>query len=246
MPDARSVIEEVESSPSLPEGDDERFSGYAVMGLTFRSGHVLGLRKWTASSIGPPYTAVWHRSPDNEWTTYSSVTSRLSCPRYIGAQLRTARETKIVVTWPGPFRLHVSIPEVELEWDVEVAATPATRMMNAISRILPKAAWKNHSFLSAMSAIAGPMLGVGHVGLVGTMPNGQGFIATPRIVWMVTRSHATLGREDFDITAPLGKQTSLGGFWIPQRGVLAVGETRFEAFDPARHSDRLQGEQLYA
>src|SRR5215217_9571947 len=131
MPDARSVIEQVELAPSLPGGNEERFSGYAVMGLTFRSGHVLGLRKWTASSIGPPYTAIWHRSPDTAWTTYSNVTSRLGCARYIGEQLRTARETQITVTWPGPFQLHVSIPEVALEWDVEVAATPATRLMNA-------------------------------------------------------------------------------------------------------------------
>jgi hypothetical protein len=240
------MIEAVESSPSLSQSDEERFSGYAVMGLTFRSGHVLGLRKWTASSIGPPYTAVWHRSAENEWTTYSNVASRLSCARYIGAQLRSARETEIIVTWPEAFRLHVSIPEVALEWDVEVASTRATRMMNMISRVLPRSAWRNRSFLSALSRIAGALLGVGHVGLTGTMPNGQTFVANPRIIWMVTRSRAVLAGKDFDPPSALDQQTHLGGFWIPQRGILAVGETRFEAFDAARHSDQLEGRKAPA
>ena len=242
MSDPRSVIHEVESSPVLPLGNEERFTGYAVMGLTFRSGHVLGLRKWTASSIGPPYTAVWHRSPGQEWTTYSNVESRLACPRYIGAQLRTARETPIVVTWPGPFQLHVSIPEVAFEWEVEVAATPATRLMNAVSRMIPQSAWKNRGFLSALAPVVGRMLGVGHVGLSGTMPNGQSFVANPRTIWMVKRSRATLAGEDYDTPAPLGEQSRLGGFWIPQRGVLAVGDLYFESFDSTRHSDRLQAQ----
>jgi hypothetical protein len=238
--DPRSLIEAIESAPALPDGKEECFTGYAVMGLTFRSGHVLGLRKWAASSIGPAYTAVWHRSPDDEWATYSDVTSRLGCPRYIGAQLRVARKTRIIVTWPEPLRLHVSIPEVTFEWDVEVAPTPATRLMNAVARILPRAAWRNHSFLSALSLVVGPVLGVGRVGLVGKMPNGQYFIANPRRIWMVRRSRATLAGEDLGTPAPLGQQSRLGGFWIPQRGVLAVGDTCFEAFDAARHSDQLE------
>jgi hypothetical protein len=71
------------------------------------------------------------------------------------------------------------------------------------------------------------------------MPNGQYFIANPRLIWMIKQSRATLAGEDFDVPAPLGQQSRLGGFWIPQRGVLAVGDICFEAFDPSRHSDQL-------
>jgi hypothetical protein len=53
-----------EERPELPEGTCERVSGYGVMGLPFRSGHVLGLRRWTASSIGESFTSIWHRDPD--------------------------------------------------------------------------------------------------------------------------------------------------------------------------------------
>ena len=159
MPDPRSVIEKLKSSPTLPKRADECFTGYVVMGLTFRSGHVLGLRKWAASSIGPAYTAVWHRSPDDEWTTYSDLTPQLACSRYIGAQLQSTHETRIIVTWPEEFRLHIAIPEAQLEWDIEVAPTLATRFMNSVARIIPQAAWGNKAFLSALSRVVGPILG---------------------------------------------------------------------------------------
>jgi hypothetical protein len=51
----------------LPAGGGERFAGYGVMGLPFRSGHVLAMRRFPASSIGPACTSVWHRSPDGRW-----------------------------------------------------------------------------------------------------------------------------------------------------------------------------------
>ena len=52
-----------EAHPVLPPGSCERVSGYGVMGLPFSSGHVLGLRRWTAASIGDAFTSIWHRDP---------------------------------------------------------------------------------------------------------------------------------------------------------------------------------------
>lgn len=43
---------QVEKHSQLPPAVCERVSGYGVMGLPFRSGHVLGLRRCTASSVG--------------------------------------------------------------------------------------------------------------------------------------------------------------------------------------------------
>ncbi len=69
----RQVIEHVEASASLPPGSNERFNGYGVMGLPFKSGHILALRRFPASSIGPGYTSVWHRTPAGDWEFYSNV-----------------------------------------------------------------------------------------------------------------------------------------------------------------------------
>jgi len=40
MQEPGKVVEIIEKSGKLPEGDDERFTGYGVMGVPFRSGHV--------------------------------------------------------------------------------------------------------------------------------------------------------------------------------------------------------------
>lgn len=40
----RNAVEALQADPSLPEGDDERFVGYGVMGVPFASGHYLALR----------------------------------------------------------------------------------------------------------------------------------------------------------------------------------------------------------
>ena len=49
----RELVADLEAAPSLPAGSEERFNGYGVMGLPFASGHVLAMRRFPASSIGP-------------------------------------------------------------------------------------------------------------------------------------------------------------------------------------------------
>jgi hypothetical protein len=56
-------------------------SGYGVMGLPFGSGHVLGLRRWTASSVGEGFTSIWHRDPAGRWTFYGPPGCPRPCPQ---------------------------------------------------------------------------------------------------------------------------------------------------------------------
>jgi hypothetical protein len=49
---------QAEQNPQLPAAACERVAGYGVMGLPFSPGHVLGLRRWTASSVGDGYTSI--------------------------------------------------------------------------------------------------------------------------------------------------------------------------------------------
>ncbi len=64
---------ESERHPRLPQGSEERVAGYGVMGQTFASGHVLGLRRWTASSVGEQFASIWHREPDGRWHFYDRL-----------------------------------------------------------------------------------------------------------------------------------------------------------------------------
>ena len=54
----RAVVDAIERDTFVPSGPGDVFSGYGVIGLPFRSGHVLALRRFFASSLGPPYTSI--------------------------------------------------------------------------------------------------------------------------------------------------------------------------------------------
>ncbi|SRR5579884_235514 len=242
----QKLIEQLEAAASLPPGSEERFNGYGVMGLPFSSGHVLAMRRFPASSVGPGYTSVWHRRPEGAWRFYANVSPRQACTRFFGAIASDAIETEIKLIWSDPFRLHIAMPALSFDWEITAGATAATRLMNTVGRLLPNAAWRRSTVLAAMGKVAGPLLGVGRVGLHGRVPNGQHFIANPRVLWAVVESHAALAGKDFGPPGPVQPQARLGDFWIPQRGILAIGQAYFDPFDPARHSSATSRSQIDA
>jgi hypothetical protein len=225
MREPAEIVADLEREAELPAGSDERFSGYGVMGLPFRSGHVLGLRRFPASSIGPGYRSVWHRDPDGRWTFYQDQPAELACTRYFGSAVDEVREGPIGIDWTGPRALHVRAGD--LDWTLEIGSTPVTRLFNAVAAALPAAAWRSPPVLAVMSRVAGTALRAGRVRLMGLAPNGQRFAANPRIVWVATASTATLGGVDLGEMGPAPEQASLRDFAIPQRGMFVVGRTTF-------------------
>lgn len=211
----------------LPPGKGERFAGFGVMGLPFSSGHVLALRRMPASSIGPGYTSVWHRDPDGSWDFWQNQPDELSCPRYFGTPATETRQVDIELSWPTESTLRIDVPDVGLAWTSHLTSTLVTRVLNAVGRVLPKPAWRNRPLLAAMGPVAGRALAAGKVGMVGMTPNDQTFIANPMRMWVIDGASAQLGREDLGPVGPLREQARLGDFWIPQRGVFAIGQTSF-------------------
>ena len=214
-------------STSLPPGGGERFSGFGVMGLPFSSGHVLAMRRFPASSIGPAYTSVWHRAPDERWTFWQDQPDDQSCPRYFATAANETRRVGIELSWPTESTLRIEIPDVGLEWTSHLTSTAVTRALNAVGRVLPGPAWRSRPLLAAMGPMAGRALGAGKVGMVGMTPNDQSFIANPLRMWMIDESSARLGDEDFGPVGSLDDQARLGDFWIPQRGVFSIGRVSF-------------------
>jgi len=214
---------------------EEAFSGYGVMGLPFASGHVLGVRRFPASSIGPGYFSVWHRHPDGRWDFYADVEAMLSCNRFFGAAVASFKQTEIRLNWPEPRTLVVEMPAEEFRWEATLKATPATHLMNAVGSVMPEPLWKSDVVLGLMGRVAGPLLGAGRLRLIGSAPNRQRFKSNPRRIWIVAASKASLGSEDFGNPGPLSEQAHLGDFMIPQRGILAIGGGFFEPLDETRH-----------
>jgi hypothetical protein len=232
------VAAALEEMPGRLDAQRERFRGYGVMGLPFESGHVLGLRRFPASSIGPGYTSIWHRSPDGRWSFWSTAEPEVSCARYTGEISDDTRQTAIRLAWPEPYRLTIAADDPSLSWEVTLAATPASRVLSSLAQRLPGQFLANERVLRVLGPVAGTLLGAGRLGLTGRMPNRQTFHLVPSHVWMVTASRAQLGATDLGKPAPLTEQATIGDFRIPQKGLLAVGALDADPLSPARHSTR--------
>ncbi|MFL4476398.1 hypothetical protein ACIPVK_20570 [Paeniglutamicibacter sp. MACA_103] len=210
-----------EATAELPPGTTERFSGYALMGMPFGSGHYLAYRRFPASSIGPGYHAAWLRRPDGRWTVYADAPPELSCSRYFGAAFSEAVYAPVAGHWSGPFQLTVTVPGV-LSWRLELESTPATAALTAMARKMPAAVWRNDGMLGAMGLMMGPALRSGKMKLSGLVPNGQSFRAHPQRVWMVGSAEATIDGEDAGVPQSLPVQEHLADFWLPQRGIFVA------------------------
>lgn len=74
-----------------------------------------------------------------------------------------------------------------------------------------------------MEAVATSTLGVGRVSMTGLTANGRPFNANPQRIWRVLAATAWINGQNAGPPAPLGEQAGLGDFWIPQRGIFAMG-----------------------
>src|SRR5215216_310325 len=173
--DPRGVVRQLETETALPSGAGERFAGYGIMGLPFTSSHILALRRFPVSSIGPGYTSVWHRNPAGTWIFYADVDPDHSCSRYFGDALVRSERSLISMIWSDPSRLTIKVPAAELTWEVGFTETPATWLLNGVSAALPAALLRWPAVLAAMARVAGWTLGAGRLQLLGCTPNGQRF-----------------------------------------------------------------------
>jgi len=217
----REIIEQIETNPALPTGEGDRFAGYSVIGLPFRSGHVLALRRFPASSVGPGYISVWHRDPTGVWTFYSTVRPDLGCSRYFGDEITRDLVVPIGIEWTGPSNFSVNVG-TELHWEVTLRETWSTLWMDATSKLVPDAWWQDRFILKAMGAAARLAFGTGKLNLTGKTPSGHNFIANPQRVWLIDSSHAVLKGIDLGPVGTLTRQARLNDFFVPQRGVFAI------------------------
>jgi hypothetical protein len=150
MNDPRDPVAEIEACPRMPNGSEERFAGYGVMGLPFRSGHILALRRFPALSIGPGYRSVWHRDPNARWTFFQDVAPVQASSRYFGAAVAEIVAATIEVDRVGPRQFSVTVTDGtrRLDWSVTLTTSPITRAMSGIGALLPEALWRQRWFLA--------------------------------------------------------------------------------------------------
>jgi len=235
---ARDVVSELEAGATLADVPDrEQFHGYAVVGVPFRSGHILAMRRFPVGSVGPGYTSVWHRDPACRWVIYQDQGPRYTCPRAFGPGIDDAPTVPIAVEWMDSHRFAVDIETegMRLHWEIRLSENAVTRALSAAASILPRFLRHHPAALAIIGRAAGLLLRAGRVRLIGTVPSGQDFFADLRRIWLIEDSTAVIDGVDLGESGPLPEQAHLVDFWLPQRGLFAIGSSFFELYDPARH-----------
>lgn len=212
--------------------------GYGVMALPMSSGHVLGLRVFPRSDFGG-YRSVWHRDPDGAWAQYvDDAPVEAGCPRVWGPALARAGPASISVEWTGPMALRIRMDEPALDWSLEVEQSPVLVLLNALHRRLPLSTWRRPALVATRERVL-ELLGMGPVSLTGVAPAGQHLVAALQRMYWVAAASATLDGDDLGGAVTLSDCPTIGGWPLPRRGVLAVGEAHATIEDRDDH-DRLR------
>jgi len=214
----RQIVERIEEWVSLPQvngGGDHNLAGYGVIGLPFRSGHVLALRRFPVSPEGPGYTSVWHRSPLGIWTLFSTTRPKQRRPHFDGNEILHDVVTPIQMDWSGPRQFSIRIGERDLRWNVTLSESAASRLVNAVSGWIPDSWWKNSRIARAIGSLSQYVLGTGPMNVR----------ANPGRVWLVASSTARVKGKDIGEPGALEKQARFHEFLIPQRGLFAVTQS---------------------
>jgi hypothetical protein len=224
----RAAAALLENAPSLPAGAGERFTGYGVLGVAFASGHVLAFRRMAASSVGPAFTSVWHRSPAGVWTFYADTDPDQACGRYFGQGGRVARDDGIRLAWRGPTSLSVVVPTVGLAWAAHLAPASGARVMEALRHGLPASVRRRRGVQHGMAVAGARMIGLRELTATGTAPSGHRFRLDAHRFWQVDASSARVRGEHLGPPTVMRGPTNLGDFRIPARGVFTMGDAYFE------------------
>lgn len=218
------------------------------MGLPLDSGHYLALRVFPDNDFAP-YMTVWHRDPEGRWSIFvDGPRLDTACPRYYGAACSHVGHARIGVTWTGPMDLHITVDEVgddgegdrpaavHLDWTLRATETRLLRGLNAMSARLPTWTWRPQVLLRARELLARRVLGMGDLQMRGTMPSGHLGTLMPQRMYLIDDSTATLDGVDLGHPAQLASTPDIGGFPMPARGVLAIGQAAWPILDQAEYS----------
>lgn len=232
MTDLAATLRDLpERRGTAPWPDHEYVKGWGVMGLPLDSGHYLALRVFPENDFSP-YKTVWHRDAEGRWSIFvDGPRFDTACPRYYGAACTHVRHATIDLAWTAPMSLRVTVDAARLDWTLTATQTPLLRALNAMSARLPTWTWRPRSLLRARELLARRVLRMGDIRMSGTMPSGHTGTLMPQRMYFIDDSTATLDCDDLGHAARVTPTPDIGGFPLPARGVLAIGQAAWPILD---------------
>lgn len=193
---AQQAAARLEARRWIEPGESVRFSGYALLDLHFESGHVIALRRASASSVGPPFSELWVRAPGGEWAVHANVEPARGAARFLGASAPRVMHDDIDIRWNGPHEVGITARAARLHLALRLARTPAALLASAALWLLPRRAWRAPQLAERLAAGGARLLGTDRLRTRGRTPSGYAFEVAPRSVWHVSAAAAVLDGAD--------------------------------------------------
>jgi hypothetical protein len=214
----------------------EQLTGWAIMGLPFESGHVLGLRDFGVSDFAP-YRSIWHRDPAGNWSVHvDGPALEVGCPRWWGPALHEATLASIRIECVDARTLRVSMAEPALDWTITLERRPMEGLMNLASAPMPTWSWRPRALRAMREVMGRGLLGLGRITMSEEAPAGVEAVLMPKVMYGVESSHATLGGLDLGGAVTAAAEPEIGRFRLPRRGVLAIGDFRARIADQGEYA----------
>ena len=240
---AAALSDLAEERGTAPWPDHEYVKGWGVMGLPLDSGHYLALRVFPENDFAP-YKTLWHRDPEGRWSIHvDGPRLDTACPRYYGAACAYVGHAGIDLSWTGPMTLRVTVADIGLHWTLTATETPLLRAVNGMSARLPAWTWRPRSLLRARELLARRVLGMGDIQMRGETPSGHNGTLMPQRMYFIETGAATLNGGDLGRPAHVSPTPDIGGFPMPARGVLAIGQAAWPILDANEYA-RTRNETL--
>jgi hypothetical protein len=206
----RAAALRLERRRTLPDGTGDRFAGYGLAGLAFESGDVLAFRRISASSVGPPFTSVWHRDAAGAWTIHTNIDPLRACPRYFGPALQAAEMDDVTIRWTDDVSLCVRVRRARIELALRLRTSLAGTVLGLGTRLL-------HPWWLSRSA---------H--LAGRTPSGHCYTYQPRFAWHVTAAAALLHGRDPGGVMESGRSLTMANVDIAAASIVVLGTATFQ------------------
>jgi hypothetical protein len=204
-------------------GRADSFRGYGLFGQAFASGDLLAFRRYDWSSIGPPFTTVWHRRPNGRWTCHTNVEPDRSCARYFGLPEDTVRRDGIDIVWRGSHELSIHVHAARLRLALRLAASPDVRLVSVLAGLVPEPIWRLERHARWIGRALGHALGAGPIQFVGSTPSGHRLLVKPRELWRVAAAVAVLDGRELGESVPVEDGAHVLGLPVPRTGLLFRG-----------------------
>lgn len=214
-------------SDSQPAAQLQRFHGWFSPGICFDSGHCIWVFKWehTPTSLGA-YSDVWVITPDGDRLLYADppeagpfVEKYHDFHRTYGASITWDRVDDDAVE----FHLDGD-DDTTLEFRAELGASPATRVLTAISRLTPRAVLRTSIGQTLSNLSLASLMDVNGLKVAGTTETREPYRFEADRLRAIETAAATLNGEDLGAVGPPDRPIEFGDAKTPAEPFFTVAD----------------------